>query len=260
LRRTPGSQTSKPNPDRPQQRLTREQRAEIPEAPEDTMKALIKTITANPTATAARTFAAGYLSFAVYQSFSHITQLFTRWGASDAWTMPLMIDSLMLLGKMIRSPKLAKSTRWVGLALYVFGALASLTANILAGDTFGDRAKGVVTICGLLVVEWVCDHIKPVQVDDAAAKADAKAAAIAKAKATRAANKAAAAAEQAEKDRVAAERREARRIAAEKREAERKAAADALAAEIERMQDDDYPVAPISPAVGYAGSCRTTYL
>jgi signal transduction histidine kinase len=211
------------------------------------MKATLKTITANPTYTAAKTGAYTYLGFALYQSFSHIVELSVRYGCTNPWASPLLVDSLMLLGKLIRSSKVTKRARVVGGCLQAFGAIVSLLANIFAGQTAGDRVQGAAVIIGFLIVEWVVEQTKPVQVDEAAAKAAAKAAAIAKAQATRAANKAAARVEQAQKDELAEQRRERRRMARQIKELELTGALPA-----------DLPAAPVSPAP--AGRTEPGYL
>jgi hypothetical protein len=213
------------------------------------MKATIKTLTANPTYATAKTAGYAYLGFALYQSFSHIVELSVRYGCSSPWVSPLLVDSLMLLGKLIRSPKMAKSTQRVGLALQIFGAIVSLTANILAGQTVGDRVQGAAVIIGFLIVEWVIERSKPVQVDDSAAKAAAKATSVAKAKATRAANKAAAAAEQARKDEQAALRRERARMDRQIKKVEQTG-----------TMPGDLPAAPVSPAPAGAARIEGGYL
>lgn len=199
---------------------------------------IVKTAKTNPTYVAAKTGAYAYLGFALYQSYSHIVDLSVRYGCSSPWVSPLLVDSLMLLGKLIRSPKMTKRTRRVGLALQAFGAIASLLANVFAGQTVGDRVQGAAVIIGFLIVEWVVEQVKPVQVDEAAVKAAARAASIAKGKATRAANKAAAEAKKEEAARKAAERRERDRLA-------REIAAVEAAANGEQVTT---AVAPVSPA------------
>ena len=199
---------------------------------------IAKTIKANPTYAAAKTGAYSYLGFALYQSFSHIVELSTRYGCTNPWASPLLVDSLMLLGKLIRSPKMTKRTRRVGLGLQAFGALASLVANILAGQTVGDRVQGAAVIIGFLIVEWVVEQVKPVQVDEGAAKAAARAAAAQKAAATRKANTAAKAA-------AALKAAETRKANAERRRLEREIAKVEAAANGEQVTT---AVAPVSPA------------
>ncbi len=218
------------------------------------MKATFKTLTANPTYTAAKTGAYAYLGFALYQSFSHIVELSVRYGCSSPWASPLLVDSLMLLGKLIRSSKFAKSTRRVGLSLQIFGAFISLLANIFAGQTVGDRVQGAAVIIGFLIIEWVVEHVKPAQVDDSAAKAAAKSAAAAKAAATRRANKAAADRLAAETARKAAEKRERD---AERRRMARDIAVVEAAANGQTVTD---AVAPVSPAPAGLGRTEPGYL
>lgn len=216
------------------------------------MKATIKTLTANPTYAAAKAGAYSYLGFALYQSFSHIVELSVRYGCTTPWASPLLVDSLMLLGKLIRSPKMTKRTRRVGLGLQIFGALVSLLANIFAGQTPGDRAQGASVIIGFLIVEWVVEQVKPVQIDDTAAKAAAKAAAAAKGAATRKAN---AAAKQAATAKAADTRKanaERRRADAERQRMERDIAAVEAAANGEQVTTAVAPVSP-APQINYPG-------
>lgn len=218
------------------------------------MKATFKTITANPTAATTKTAAYGYLGFALYESFSHITALFARWGSNTPWSAPIMIDSLILLGRMARSTKHAETTRRVGLIVQILGILASLFANIKAGETFGDRAQGVLVITGLLIVEWLCERTHPVEKDTAAAKKAAASAASRQAAATRKANKAAAERLAAEQARKAQEKRE--------RDNERRRLARGIA-DIEAAANGSIvttAVAPVSPAVGYLPADERGYL
>jgi hypothetical protein len=208
----------------------------------------MKALTANPTYTAAKLATFSYLGFALYLSFSHIIGLFASWGSHQPWVAPLLVDSLMLLGKLIRRPGLSSSARRIGTVLQYAGAAASLAANMIAGDNKGDRIIGAMVIIGFLVIEWVADHLQPAQVDTAAEKKAKTAAAVAKAAATRAANKAAAEqAAQAKAEAAAAKRERAamnRAIAA----AEKKAAREATQQTKEWNEWAAEASAPTSPA------------
>lgn len=194
----------------------------------------MKALLANRTYLAAKTFAYAYLLFTLCLSFSHQIALFAGLGSHTPWVAPILTDTMMVYGKMLRSPRLSAGTRRTGLILQLAGSALSLAGNILAGDNTGDRIIGVLTIVMMLVFEVAADHTKPAERDTVAAKAAKTAAAVAKAQATRAAKKAAAdkaaadAADKAEKDR---ERRRQARLAR-------------LAAEVERNEVG--PVAPIS--------------
>lgn len=191
-----------------------------------------KTTTKSPDWAAVATYivakAAGYtyLGFALYLSFSHIIALFTSWGSHQPWVAPLLIDSLILIGKLIRSHRLPRRTQNVGLGLQIIGALFSLAANILAGDNRGDKIIGIMVIGGFLLVEWVVEQVKPAGSDTAATRQAARKAAAVQAAATRKANQAAKAAEQARRDQAAADRRESRRLAREIAQLENATAAD----------------------------------
>src|ERR1051325_8103577 len=111
----------------------------------------------------AKIFVNCYLLFALYVSFSHIIGLFTTWGSHTAWVAPLLIDSMILIGRLFRGPRASKTARRWGLALQVFGSLCSLAANIPAADNRGGWALGVMVITLFLVVERVSDKAKPVR-------------------------------------------------------------------------------------------------
>lgn len=218
------------------------------------MKDQIKALAANPTYAAAKTFAYSYLGFTLYLSFNHQIELFAGWGSHTPWVAPILCDTLMVFGKMLRNPKISASGRRAGGFLQYFGAALSLTANILAGDNAGDRIIGAMVISLMLIIEAVADHIKPVEQDTAVAKQAKTAAAVAKAQATKAANKAKAQAEAAAKEQREADRKERARLNRLAREAEAQAKATTETAD-ERPADLDAwaadVTAPVSPAPGW---------
>lgn len=187
----------------------------------------------------AKTVTTSYLTFAMYLSYSHITALFTRWGSHTPWAGFILIDSIILIGKVLRGHKMTKRVRFLGAWLQGFGAVCSLIANVLAADNKGDRVIGVMVIVFFLIIEAVAETIKPV--NTAAAR---------KAAATRKANAAAKAEQAAKKAEQARQRRE--RAAAKKAE---QAETDRLAREVDQIEakvaDPAWfaaATAPVSPA------------
>jgi hypothetical protein len=218
----------------------------------------MKKLLANPTYLFAKAFGFGYLGFALYLSFTHLIALFAGWGSENAWVAPILTDTMMVFGKVLRSHKMTAGTRRLGLILQLAGATLSLTGNVLAGTNNGDRVIGVLTIAMMLVFEYAVDHTQPVEQDVKATKKATTAAAIVKAQATRAANKAAAdkaAAEQAAKEEARRERQALQRRVKAAERAAAKAEADQRA-ELNEWASDD--TAPVSPAP--AGSSAWTYL
>jgi hypothetical protein len=214
------------------------------------MKDQIKALAANPTYAAAKTFAYSYLGFTLYLSFTHQIELFAHMGSHSPWVAPILCDTLMVFGKMLRNPKkISAGGRRAGGFLQYFGAALSLTANILAGDNAGDRIIGAMVISLMLIIEAVADHIKPIEKDTAVAKKAKTAAAVAKAQATRAANQAKAQREVEAKAQREADRKERARLNRLAREAEAKAAAtetDQRPTDLNAWAAD--ASAPVSPA------------
>jgi len=188
----------------------------------------------NIPALAAKVIASAFLLAAVVISFSHIIHAaeklqVTTW---QAWTAPFFIDGFMLLGMLGGSARFAESTQRTAAKLRLGAVLASLVANVYAGETVGDRMYGGLIVAGFLTAEWFVSRIKaaPTATEIKAAQlAATRKAAAAQAKATREANAEAAAIRKAE----AAERR---RLAASLADAEAMA------------RVFDTTVAPVSPA------------
>lgn len=180
-------------------------------------------------------------------SFTHIVGLFAMLGATTltAYAMPLFIDVPTLMGRIARGDRFAKSTRKIGTKVQLVGGLISLTANVAAGHSVGDKLAGVLIVGGYLFAEWFAGALRPVSDDTAAERKAAAAEARAKGAATRAANKAKADAEKAAR----AERRAAA--------AERKRIAEDIAETAAMTAAFAATVAPVSPAVG---TLPTTYL
>lgn len=208
----------------------------------------MKKLLANPTYLFAKAFGFGFLGFALYLSFTHQIALFANWGSEKAWVAPILTDTMMIFGKMLRGHKMAAGTRRLGLILQLAGATISLTANVLAGTNPGDRIIGALTIAMMLVFEYAVDHTQPVEQDVKATKKATTAAAVAKAQATRAANQAAAATAAAEKAAKEAARKERAAMTRKIKAAEKAAAAQApeVPADLAKWAADD--AAPVSPA------------
>jgi hypothetical protein len=224
-------------------RTTREQRLN-PQAPEDTM-APRKNLKYLIVATIVRIYMLGALAI----SFNHIITAasmvhLTGW---QAWTAPFVIDGFAVLGMIGRSRSFATTTQRTGLLFQAGAGVLSLTCNIYAGHTLGERIYGAAIVSAFVAAEYYAGKLFPAtpaetetpeQVAAAKRSAAAKQAAI-----TRAANKAA----QASKSGKAAAQREHRRLAAATKRAEA-----AATKELEKMAAGEIPAnAPTSPALGY---------
>ncbi len=124
-----------------------------------------------------------------------IVSLFERWGAPAplSFLAPVFIDGITWLGKMMRARNLKRGSRRTGLLYLVGGASASLIANMIAGETFGMKALGVLAVVGFILGEIALDKIEqaPAEVEKPVRKLDPQVAAqrAAKARATRQANR-----------------------------------------------------------------------
>jgi hypothetical protein len=176
----------------------------------------------NRTHQAAKAIAYGMFAGALALSASHIVGLFELLGAATltAMVMPVFIDGIALLGRLARSDKFAASTRRTGLKVQVVASLISLTANVVAGETWGDKLAGVFVVGGYVFAEWFADQLKPAEADAAQVKAVARKASAAKAAATRKANADAAKVAAAAKAEAARSRRERKTLEAKVTEAE----------------------------------------
>jgi len=108
----------------------------------------------------------GFLAAAAVGSYGNIVGLAHDLGVSSdhAWTTPLLIDGVALMGKLLRSRNLAATAHRAGLRLMLFGGVLSLAANVLHGHTWGDRIYGALLVVGFIVVERASDHLAPAPV------------------------------------------------------------------------------------------------
>lgn len=176
----------------------------------------------NLTHLAAKAIAYGMFAGALALSASHIVGLFQMLGAVTltATVMPVFIDGIALLGRLARSDKFAASTRRTGLKVQIVASLISLTANVVAGETWGDKLAGVFVVGGYVFAEWFADQLKPVEAEKTQAKATVRSEAAAKAAATRKANAEAAKVAAAAKAEAARSRRERKALEAKTTEAD----------------------------------------
>lgn len=183
----------------------------------------------------------GMFGTGIALSVTHIYDLFHGMlGAATvtAAAMPLFIDGLQVIGKLMRGESFAAETRKVGFRVQVLGALLSLAANVIAGHALGDKIAGVVLVGGYILAEKLAEIIRPVT-EDAAVIAQAAATAKSQAASNRA-RKAAATrkANAAKKAQAEADRKERAKLARLAKQAEIKELDAQFAA----------AAAPVSPA------------
>lgn len=102
------------------------------------------------------TIALVVMIYSIAVSTTHIveTSLMIGLVGWQAFTSPLLVDAVFLLGKLGRSKRYEDrpGVRKGALALMVFGGGLSLTCNLAAGANWGQRIHGVVVV---VVMVWV---------------------------------------------------------------------------------------------------------
>lgn len=150
----------------------------------------------NWTYLAVRTIVRAYMLATLTISFRHIITASHLLGLTgwQAWTAPFAIDGFAVLGMIGRSDRFAAATQRTGFRLQVCAGLVSLTCNVYAGHTLGERLYGFLIVAAFVVAEWYGDKLRPApapaEVDAAKAR---RSEAARKAAATRKANAAASA-------------------------------------------------------------------
>jgi hypothetical protein len=95
-------------------------------------------------------------------SFTHIVATAHSLGlAWEAWTVPLVVDGLAVLGLVGRSARFAPATQRAGLRLMVGAGLLSLACNVYAGHNLGQRLYGALIVAAFVVAEWYAAQLRP---------------------------------------------------------------------------------------------------
>lgn len=98
------------------------------------------------------------LVYAMVMSSSHIIETSFKIGLDGwaAYTSPILIDAVAVVGKLGRLERFTDATRRSSLRLLLFGGAMSLTANVYAGENLGQRIHGVLVV---VVMIWIESHI-----------------------------------------------------------------------------------------------------
>lgn len=111
--------------------------------------------------TVARIIVSGFAIGAAAISFLHIVHVGYTYGLGlQAWAAPFFIDGFAVLGKLGRSRAFAPKTRKAGLWIMTVAGLLSLAANILAGETSGQRVFGALVVAGFVTAEWYASKLE----------------------------------------------------------------------------------------------------
>lgn len=150
----------------------------------------MRKLIANPTYAIVVLIVHSVMALALYVSFGHIIAASASLGlfGFQAYTAPLFIDGFMILGRIGRSHKFAPETRKVGKWIQIGATLVSLSANVYAGHTAGERIYGALVVAGFILAELYAEKLRPVELADETAAKARRSAAGRKAAATRKAN------------------------------------------------------------------------
>lgn len=98
------------------------------------------------------------LVYTMVMSSSHIIETSFKIGLTGwaAYTSPILIDAVAVVGKLGRLERFTDATRRSSLRLLLFGGAMSLTANVYAGENLGQRIHGVLVV---VVMLWIESHI-----------------------------------------------------------------------------------------------------
>jgi hypothetical protein len=112
---------------------------------------------------AAKTVVLGFAGMALSISCTHVYQLAVRTGVAGwhSYVAPAFVDGMMLLGRLGQCKAFEETTRRAGRWVFAIGVILSFAANILAGETLGERVFGAMVVGGFAFGEWYAGKLKP---------------------------------------------------------------------------------------------------
>lgn len=128
-----------------------------------------------------------YFFGAIAISFIHLVAAAHKGGLTgyEAYTVPVMIDGIAIIGLVMRGTEFSIATRKIGFRVQIGAGILSLMGNVFAAENLGGAAYGVAIVALFLLAEWLSDKIESAEVDKAAAMLNKRQAAAQKAAATR---------------------------------------------------------------------------
>lgn len=108
-----------------------------------------------------------YFFGAIVASFAHIITAAHKIGLTgvEAWSVPFMIDGIVIIGMAMRTERFSRQTRRIGLRVQVVMGLISLTANVYAAHNVGGVIYGVAIVTLFLAAEWLAEQLEDAQAD-----------------------------------------------------------------------------------------------
>lgn len=128
-----------------------------------------------------------YFFGAIAISFVHLVTAAHKGGLTgyEAYTVPVMIDGIAIIGLVMRGTEFSIATRKIGFRVQIGAGMLSLLGNVFAAENFGGAVYGVAIVAMFILAEWLSDKIESAEVDTAAEQASKRQAAAQKAAATR---------------------------------------------------------------------------
>jgi len=137
--------------------------------------------------TGVKVIAKVYFFGAIAISFLHLVTAARKGGLTgyEAYTVPLMIDGIAIIGLVMRGTEFSQATRKIGFKVQIAAGMLSLMGNVFAASNLGGAVYGVGIVILFLVAEWLSDNIKSADMDVKAEQATKRQSAAQKAAATR---------------------------------------------------------------------------
>lgn len=103
-----------------------------------------------------------YFVTALVFSFSHFITAASKVGlyGVGAYSMPIAIDGLALVGMIMRSRDFDDATNRIGLWMQMICGTASLAVNVFAGNTRGESVQGATWVLLYIVLESLVGKIR----------------------------------------------------------------------------------------------------
>jgi len=117
-----------------------------------------------------------YLLGALAGSFCHIIETAHKIGlvGLEAWTVPFMIDGIVVIAMVMRSASFGRSTQRIGFRTLLLSGGLSLTANVYAAETLGGVLFGVGIVVLYVYADWLSSRLESAEAERAREAAEAR--------------------------------------------------------------------------------------
>lgn len=142
------------------------------------------------TKTTVKMITRGYFVAALAASSTHAVVAAHKAGLTgwEAWSVPVMVDGMAVLGLIMRSDAFASDTRRLGLRVQVIMGVVQVLLNVYAASSWGGVVYGVAVVGLYVAAEALSDRIRGKDVEEAEKAAQRRSQAAKQAASTRKAN------------------------------------------------------------------------